>query len=108
MSRGQATRPVIVFLATAFAIALPVTARAQWEVACHGGAIFNAHASEGGIALPAAGAPFTTIAGAPSRHVASWFFGDGAALLNAVSPARFNVTITPLQDTEAEVSCSGL
>ena len=97
MRCGQSTRRVIMaVLVTTFAIALPATARAQWEVGCHGGAMFSQHANAGTSALPAAGAPFTTVTGAPSRHVASWFFGDGAALLNQVSPARSNVTITPL------------
>jgi hypothetical protein len=97
MRRGQSTRRLIMAgLIPVCAMALPATARAQWEVGCHAGAMFTRHATGGTAALPAGGAPFTTVTGAPSLHVASWFFGEGAALLNDVSPARGNVTITAL------------
>lgn len=94
--KQSAGRVIAAISATIFAIAFPGTARAQWDVGCHGGAMFSHGADKGTSALPAGGAPFTTVTGALSRRVASWFFGDGAALLNQTSPARSNVTITSL------------
>ena len=43
-------------------------------------------ASEGSVTLPPAGAPIVTSSPIfPSRQVPSWFFGDGATLLNDVN-----------------------
>jgi hypothetical protein len=55
-----------------------------WEVEAHvGGAIVN-NLDDGAGTLPPAGTPFTTVAAQPGRLVPSWYFGDGAALLNDV------------------------
>jgi hypothetical protein len=82
---------------TLLAVAAPAAADGPWEVGCHGGAIVSNHPKGGTGSLPAPGAPFTTITGLPSRRVSSWFFGDGAALLNQVSAARGSgATLTAL------------
>jgi hypothetical protein len=73
-------------------LALPAIAAAQeprWQVEVHGGGVVSSNPSGGQGALPAPGAPFDT-PGGPSRRVASWYFGDGASLMNeflAMRPA---------------------
>ena len=65
------------------------TAAAQdrrWELEVYGGVVAARWASEGKTTLPPAGAPIVTSSPLfPSREVPSWFFGDGAALINAVT-----------------------
>ena len=57
----------------------------RWEVEIYGGAAART-AGDGRQTLPPAGAPIVTTSPlSPSREVPSWFFGDGAALLNAVN-----------------------
>jgi hypothetical protein len=75
------------------ACGLPAMASAQsssprapkWAIDVYTGAA-AVSGSTGGTAATdfPAGSPFTTVAGRPSRVVPSWFFGDGAALLNDV------------------------
>jgi hypothetical protein len=58
----------------------------RWEVEVYGGAVAARTASEGRQTLPPAGAPIVTSSPLfPGREVPSWFFGDGAALLNGVN-----------------------
>jgi hypothetical protein len=59
----------------------------QWELEVHGGGGFASEPSGGAGSLPEAGRTFTTAFGAPSRQAPSWYFGDGAALLNQVNAA---------------------
>lgn len=59
----------------------------RWEVEGFGGAGFDASATDGSGALPPAGASFTTVVGGSSRHASTWYFGDGAALLNQINAA---------------------
>ena len=97
MRRSESTpRILLPGLITLLALATPAAANAQWDAGCHGGPTFSTLANGGSAALPAAGAPFTTITGLSSRRVASWFLGDGALLLNQVSAARASATITAL------------
>ena len=57
----------------------------RWEFEMYGGMAAGA-ASAGKATLPPAGAPIATSNPLfPSREVPSWFFGDGAALVNAVN-----------------------
>src|SRR6185295_7785744 len=57
----------------------------NWEFEVHGGAATSNHPTGGvGTLPPGPGISFTTIDGNPSRKVYSWFFGDGAVLLNQV------------------------
>ena len=53
-----------------------------WEIEVHAGGSF-AGDSKGTTTLPVAGSSFPTFNGLQTRSVRSWFFGDGAALLNA-------------------------
>ena len=80
-------------------VAAPMTAAAQgrWEVEVHAGGTLNNQPAAGDPTLPAPGVPFTTANGLPSRRESSWYFGDGATLVNQVSAARgLSARITPL------------
>ena len=60
----------------------------RWEVEWYGGLSAPNPPSRGTTTLPAAGAPLPTSSPAfPSRQIPSWFFGDGALLLNDVNAA---------------------
>ena len=92
------------FIALLLACALPCSAAAQtgstkigWEIEGVGGVSISRLPSTGDAALPPAGATITTTSVLfPSRAVPSWFFGDGAELLNGVN-TRFGVAqIVPL------------
>ncbi len=81
-------------LIAACTIASPAAAQTgaapKWELEVHGGAATATTPSGGTAATLPAGTPFTTLAFTQSRHEPSWFFGDGAALLNSV-----NTTLAP-------------
>ena len=67
---------------------------------CMRGVVRIGKPTEATTAMPAAGEAFTTRIGRPSRYVSSWYFGDGAALLNQWA-AAFTIVprtarITPL------------
>ena len=75
----------------ALIVLLPATARAQnaaqgkWSIELYGGGSVASGSTSGTpIASFPAGTPFTLASGQPSRAVSSWFFGDGALLLNQV------------------------
>jgi hypothetical protein len=60
----------------------------RWEIEFHGGGEFSNLPSGGsGGSLPAPGPSFTTTVGTTSRRNSSWYFGDGATLLNQVVAA---------------------
>lgn len=71
---------------------LPASALAQnaarpgsWTIEVYGGGSSSSGSSTGSpLASFDAGTPFTTESSRPSRAVSSWYFGDGAALLNQV------------------------
>jgi hypothetical protein len=67
-------------------LCLPATAAAQerrWEVEGYAGILAAQPASAGTQTLPPAGPPIVTSTPTfPSRATPSWFFGDGATLLN--------------------------
>jgi hypothetical protein len=68
----------------------------KWEIDFHTGAAWG-NAPGGTTTLPAAGSTFPMFNGAPTRSVRSWYFGDGAALLNAhMSSINQSARITPL------------
>jgi hypothetical protein len=82
--------------------------RRGWEIEGYGGFMSpSSGGAEGGATLPPPGSPIATSSPIfPSRRVPSWFFGDGATLLNLVNqqfavPAR----IEPL---DAALGGSGL
>ena len=89
-------------------MAVPVRAQpapGEWEIEFHGGGGPVSSATDGTANLPAAGPPFTTVVGTTSRRTSSWYFGDGAILLNQVN-AALGVTqrITPLDPVFAAFS----
>jgi len=91
------------------AVLLTATAaRAQdrkWEIELYGGGV-STSASEGTRTLPPAGPPLVTTSPIfPSRAVPSFFFGDGANLLNGVT-GEFDLSarIVPLDDTFAKLA----
>lgn len=56
---------------------------ARWEIELYGGASFGRTPTGGTKTLPNPGPPIlTTNFNFPSRQIPSWFFGDGATLLN--------------------------
>jgi hypothetical protein len=72
----------------------------KWEIEVHAGGVRTGNPTDATTAMPAAGEPFTTVNGRPSRYVSSWYFGDGAALRNqnaaAFTPIPINARIVPL------------
>lgn len=70
----------------------------KWEVEVHGGTELVTNPRGGTGALPPTSTPFRTIGlGRSSRRVSSWYFGDGAVLLNDVNAVfRAAQSITPL------------
>jgi hypothetical protein len=80
-------------------MAVPADAQTTggWEVEFHVGGGPVSDLPDGAASLPAAGPPFTTVVGTTSRRTSSYYFGDGALLLNQVNAALGLVpTITPL------------
>src|SRR3954469_14569009 len=58
----------------------------RWEIEAYGGIVAAPSSSGGSRTLPGAGPSIVTSAPIfPSREVPSWFFGDGASLLNGVN-----------------------
>ena len=72
----------------------------KWEIEMHAGVARLGKPTEATTAMPRPGEAFTTRVGRPSRYVPSWYFGDGAELLNQWAAAFTNVPrihrITPL------------
>jgi hypothetical protein len=100
-----------------FAIGLtaPQIARAQevagrWEIEFVGGASVVGGGRTGAVAVPPPGPAIVTNGPlSPSRAVPSWFFGDGATILNAVA-AEFGLVarVAPLEGAFADgASMSG-
>ena len=86
-------------------MAVPVHAQqatGKWEVEFHAGGGPVNNPTDGTASLPAAGPPFTTVVGTPSRRTSSWYVGDGTVLLNQVN-AALGITsrITPLDQVFA-------
>ena len=82
---GMLTAGVLFGLLPAFARAQNAARPGPWTIELYGGASSASGSSSGTpIATFPAGTPFTLASGQPSRAVSSWYFGDGAALLNQV------------------------
>ncbi len=76
------------------------TSQNGWEIEGYGGFVVPSGSGDGVATLPPAGAPIATSSPIfPSRRVPSWFFGDGALLLNQVN-GQFGIAdlIEPLDD----------
>jgi len=68
----------------------------RWEVEGHAGALVSSNATGGTSVLPAPGPDIPLGGTSLTRRVPSWFFGDGAAILNQILGPRSPVKITPL------------
>ena len=95
----------IVLLARPSAVQAQTGAR-LWELEAYGGLATPQRVEHGLIATPPPGPPIVTSNPIfPSRQASSWFFGDGAALLNAVNaefgPAR---RVTPLESVVSAIA----
>jgi hypothetical protein len=73
-------------------VMVPATAAAQagsgagrWEIEVHGGVGMERNATDGSGALPPPGEAFQSVVGVPSRRASTWYFGDGALLLNQIN-----------------------
>jgi hypothetical protein len=97
MIRRARIRASVAVLSTL--LAAPALAQERtWDVEFYAGGVIAGASGAGTRALPAPGAPLVTSTPIfPSRETSSWFFGDGAALLNAVN-GQFGTSarITPL------------
>lgn len=80
-----------------FAAAQDAGSRA-WELEFHGGGLFSHLSGDGTARLPDPGVAFPTFfPGGTSRRVSSWYFGDGALLMNqAIVIFPWTVPLTPL------------
>jgi hypothetical protein len=79
----------------------------RWEVEGYGGFMLPTRSGEGAASLPPPGPPIATSSPVfPSRRVPSWFFGDGASLLNLVNE-QFDVPAA-IQPLDAALGGSGL
>jgi hypothetical protein len=101
---------LMIVAAPSVAVAQTAAAKpaARVEVEAYGGLGRLLSAGEATLSLPPAGAPITTSSPLfPSRRVSSWFFGDGAALLNDVA-AELALTsrVTPLDSAIAGIGRS--
>ena len=92
-------RKVLLPLLTCCAVTSPAAAQEpRWELEGYGGVVAARTAGEGTRTLPPPGAPLVTSSPIfPTHQVPSWFFGDGATLLNGVN-AEFGVAarVVPL------------
>src|SRR5438093_10179484 len=69
----------------------------RWQIEIHGGGLWPSTPTGGEAAAFPAATTFTTLAGSQSRRVSSWFFGDGATLLNSVNRVLApSAPLTPL------------
>lgn len=92
------TRITLVVMLVAAMAAPAIAQERKWEIEVFGGAVLGTTGSDGTRRLPPAGLPIVTSTPIfPSREVSSWFFGDGAVLLNDVNE-QFGTAgrITPL------------
>jgi len=104
--RRSATRVFATLSAIAVAGLWPAAAQAQnaartgkWTIEFYGGASSSSSSSSvGPVPAFAASTPFTTESGQPSRAVSSWYFGDGAGLLNQVQARFAAITGTPFPE----------
>ena len=82
---------------TAPAVRAQSPAAHKWEVEFHGGAATSTTPAGGSAATLPVGASFAPIPIVQSRRQSSWWFGDGASLLNSVnSTLAPTARITPL------------
>ena len=83
-----------IVLAPTRSLAQDITTEANWEVDVHVGVVAPGFGGGTSTPLPSVES-FTTVTGAPSAAVSSWFFGAGTALFNQVN-AGIGAAIVPL------------
>ena len=103
---------VIVAVVALSALAVPAFAQPRdprWEIEVYGGASLPNPPSDPVVTLPPTGTPLTTSSPIfPSRAISSWFFGDGADLLNDVNAAfALAPRVAPLDDALGELDIGG-
>ena len=87
----------ISLLGTSVASGQAAAPQRAWDVEFHAGGMLSTNPTNGTTALPAPGPAITTFSGAATRRVSSWYFGDGAALLNqALASIRVGGPLTSL------------
>lgn len=75
---------------------------AKWAIDAHVGGGFGKQPTRGTpIGAFPPGVSFTTLGGRPSRYASTWYFGDGAALINQIAagftgPTAVATSVTPL------------
>ena len=104
-------------LTIALCVPLGATAVAQsqqerdprWELLGYGGFSLARVPEAGSLSLPAPGAPLpSTLPTFPARRAPSWFFGDGAAMLNdALAELGASARVAPLDDALAAAGLGG-
>jgi hypothetical protein len=87
------------FAAVLVVTATPAFAGQGWEIEAHGGVLMSANPDRGTSSLPPAGPNIPVNGLLPTsitRQVPSWYFGDGAAILNQILGPRSPVQMAPL------------
>ena len=96
---------------TSGAAAPPAPAPAKWEFEVHFGGAFGSQPT-GGTAVGTfpVGESFTApLTGAPSRYASTWYFGDGARLLNQIAAGFIVVpTSTRIQTLDPVLTRAGI
>jgi len=93
-------------LAPAIACGQAVTER-KWEVEAHGGLAASTTPASGSAAALPAGQSYPLPIGRQSVSVSSWFFGDGASLLNTVNGTLApTAKLTPLDPVIGSAAAS--
>lgn len=83
----------------------------KWELEAHGGGAFGGLSTAGRpIAAFPVGASFTAPNGFSSRYASSWYFGDGATLINQILPGLFGprVAATRMTPLDPVLTAAGL
>jgi hypothetical protein len=101
---ARTAAPAIASAAVDRPAGLSLPPASPWEIEGYGGFAGRIRAT-GSAALPGAGAPITTSNPTfPSRQAPSWFFGDGASLLNdAIGDLGLPGRLTPLDSALASL-----
>jgi hypothetical protein len=85
MERAACAVATAILVSAVLATASRAEDKARWEIEIHGGGLLSSSPSGGRSQMPPAGSVFAAFAGGvTSRHVSSWYFGDGNALFNEV------------------------
>jgi hypothetical protein len=80
---------------------VPAANDAKWEFEVHfGGAVGSQPTAGTPIGAFPVGDAFTTVVGRPSRYASTWYFGDGATLINQIAAGFIGIPVagrmTPL------------